>query len=190
MRRKRTIYFNDARHYYLFVFEPPMKLEDAWMPVDECAGTAVDTFIYGVERGDGLFYPSKVGMRFGEDIQPFTSSAHYRVWHNMQSLMDRGLDPLQVLIDRAHDKGMDFIASLRLGSYGRMGDTHSTRTGGRGFVHQEVRDHVLEVLKELAVDYDTQGVELDFAAPPGGSPFCLRGCFTSLRLVLKWRYEP
>ena len=174
MRRRRTIYFNDARHYYLFVFEPPMKLEDAWRPVDECAGTAVDTFIYGVERGDGLFYPSRVGMRFGEDIQPFESSAYWRVWHNMQSLMDRGFDPLGVLVDRAHDKGMDFFASLRLGSYGRMEDAHSTRTGGRGFVHQEVRDHVLEVLEELATEYDTQGVELDFAAPPGGSPFCLR----------------
>ena len=29
MRRRRTIYFNDARHYYLFVFQPPMTLEDA-----------------------------------------------------------------------------------------------------------------------------------------------------------------
>ena len=65
MRRRRTIYFNDARHYYLFVFEPPMKLEDAWRPVDEAAGTAVDTFVYGVNRGDGCFWPTKAGVRFG-----------------------------------------------------------------------------------------------------------------------------
>ena len=26
MRQQRTIYFNDARHYYLFAFEPPMAL--------------------------------------------------------------------------------------------------------------------------------------------------------------------
>ena len=83
MRRRRTIYFNDARHYYLFVFEPPMTLEEAWRPIDEAAGTAVDTFAYGVERGDGLFYPSKVGMRFGEDIQPFRFAGYWRVWHNM-----------------------------------------------------------------------------------------------------------
>ena len=55
MRKHRTIYFNDARHYYLFVFEPPMRLKDAWVPIDEVAGTAVDTFSYGVSRGDGLF---------------------------------------------------------------------------------------------------------------------------------------
>ena len=75
MRKQRTIYFNDARHYYLFVFEPPMDLEDARRPIDEVAGTSVDTFSYGVERGDGLFYPSKASMRFGEDIRPFEQAA-------------------------------------------------------------------------------------------------------------------
>ena len=174
MRRRRTIYFNDARHSYLFVFEPPITLEDAWRPIDEAAGTAVDTFAYGVERGDGLFYPSKVGMRFkyGEHLTEFRQAAYWRLWHNMQSLIDRGLDPLTVLIDRAHEKGMDFIASLRLGSYGNMDPAHGTRSGGRGFMHSEVRDHVHAVLEELATDYATEGVELDFAAPPGGAPFC------------------
>ena len=37
-RQPRTLYFNDARHYYLFAFEPPMRLEDAWRPIDEVAG--------------------------------------------------------------------------------------------------------------------------------------------------------
>ena len=120
MRQQRTIYFNDARHYYLFAFEPPMALEDAWVPIDEVAGTGVDTFAYGVERGDGLFYPSRVGMMFGADIQPFEQAAYWRTWHNMQSLIERGLDPLTVLIDRAHDHNMDFWASLRMASYGNM----------------------------------------------------------------------
>lgn len=173
-RRRRTIYFNDARHYYLFVFEPPMTLEDARRPVDEVAGTAIDTFIYGVERGDGLFYPSKVGMRFGADKQPFTFSAYWRVWHNMQSLMDRGLDPLAVLIDRAHEKGMEFFASLRMASYGGMDPRFKVPAGGRGLAHQEVRDHQFAVLKELACDYQLEGVELDFAAAPGGMPLFLR----------------
>jgi hypothetical protein len=37
-RQPRTLYFNDARHYSLFAFEPPMRLEDAWRPIDEVAG--------------------------------------------------------------------------------------------------------------------------------------------------------
>ena len=173
-RRQRTIYFNDARHYYLYVFEPPMTLQDAWRPVDEVAGTAVDTFTYGVERGDGLFYPSKVGMRFGQDMRPFTSTFYWRVWENMQSLIDRGLDPLKVLIDRAHDKGMEFFASLRMSAYGGMDPRLKVPEGGRGLAHEEVRDHQFAVLKELATEYEVEGLELDFAAAPAGMPPSLR----------------
>ena len=34
MRRRRTMYLDDARHYYLYVFEPPMTMEEAWLPVE------------------------------------------------------------------------------------------------------------------------------------------------------------
>jgi hypothetical protein len=169
MKRQRTIYFNDARHYYLFVFEPPMALEDAWAPIDECAGTAVDTFIYGVARADGLFYPSKVGLRFRDDTRKFESAPYYRVWNNMQSLMDRGLDPLTVLIDRAHEKNMDFFASLRIGPQGSTDPKLDSRDGGPGFLDEDLREHNFLLLQELAVDYPSDGIELDLAAPPAGS---------------------
>lgn len=167
MRKNRIIYMNDARHYYLFVFEPPMTMEDAWTPIDEVAGTAVDTFCYGVERGDGLFYPSRVGMRFGADMQPFTMAAYWRTWQNMQSLIDRGLDPLQVLIDRAHEKNMDFIANLRMPHHGGQNPAHRLENGGRALGHKEIRDHQFAVLEELGSEYPTDGLELDFAFPGG-----------------------
>jgi len=169
MRKKRIIYYNDARHYYLFVFEPPMRLQDAWVPVDEVAGTAVNTFLYGVARGDGLFYPSKVGGRFGADREEFELSAYWRVWNNMQSLIDRDLDPLTVLVDRAHDKGMDFIASLRMAEYESMDAAHRRDNGGGVLAHEEVRDHHYRVLEELTADYEVDAVEMDLAMP-GGSP--------------------
>ena len=174
MRHRRTIYFNDARHYYLFVYEPPLRLEDAWAPVDEVAGTAVDTFVYGVSRGDGLFYPSQVGLRFGEDKRPFVDPYYWRVWHNMQSLLDRGLDPLQILVGRAHQQGMEFFASVRMGGWEGLDPQYTLAQGGRGFVHPEVRAHQLAVLEELLTHYEVEGVELDFAAAPGGSAFWLR----------------
>jgi hypothetical protein len=173
MRKKRIFYVSDARHYYLFVFEPPMNIRDAWQAVDEAAGTNVNTFVYMVERGDGLFYPSKVGKRFGSNMKPFDSVAYYRVWHNMQSLIDRGLDPLTVLIDRAHEKGMEFIASLRTTGYLGMDEKHRVPEG-RGLLHQEVRDHQFAVLSELANDYETDGIELDLSLAPGGGPFPVR----------------
>lgn len=35
MRLQRTVYLNDSRHLYLYLFEPQMQLEDAWQPADE-----------------------------------------------------------------------------------------------------------------------------------------------------------
>lgn len=174
MRRQRTIYYNDARHYYLFVFEPPMTLEDARRPVDEVAGTAVDTFIYGVARNDGMFYDTKVGKRFGVDARPFVQNNHWRTWANMQSLIDRGLDPLDVLIDRAHDKGMEFFASLRMSSYGATYPELSVAQGGRGLAEESARAHVFAVLEELATQHDVEGLELDFSAAPSGMDYWLR----------------
>ena len=180
MRRSRTIYFNDARHYYLFAFEPPMHLQDAWRPVDEVAGTAVDTFIYGVARGDGLFYPTRKGKRFGQGVDEFDMGAYWRVWGSMQSLIDRGLDPLTVLVDRAHDKGMDFFASFRMGSYEAANPEGSNRAGepgfgdpsqgGRGFANPGVREAQFSVLEELATCYPVEGLELDYSAYFGTAP--------------------
>jgi len=173
-RKQRTLYYNDARHYYLYVFEPPIKLKEARWPIDELVGTTIDTFVYGVERGDGLFYPSKTGMLFGADKRPFTQSPYWRAWENMQSLIARGLDPLQVLIDHAHEKEMDFFASVRMGSYGGMNPQFKIESGGRAMAHQEVRDHQFVIFEELSHQYNVEGVELDFAATPGGMAPYLR----------------
>ena len=174
MRRRRTIYHNDARHYYLWLWDPPMRMRDAWRPIDEVAGTGVDTFSYCVERGDGAFYPTKVGMVFGSDKQPFTNPISWHSWHAMQSLMERGLDPLQVLIDRAHDKGMEFWADLRLGSYGGMDPKLKVDNGGRYFAEDSVRAHLGAIARELVLDYPSDGLELDFAIANGNRPSYLR----------------
>ncbi len=174
MRQRRTIYHNDARHYYLWLYDPPMRLEDAWRPIDDVAGTAVDTFSYCVAREDGLFYDSKVGMRFAADKRPFTNAIYWHYWESVNSLIDQGHDPLKLLIDRAHEKGMDFFADLRLAGYGGMDPAHKLAEGGRGFAHREVREHQFAVLQELATQYPTEGVELDFAAAAVDKPSYFR----------------
>lgn len=174
-KKRRTMYFNDARHFYLYAYEPPMTLADAWRPIDELAGTAINTFIYGIET-NGLFSDTKVGKRFGVDDRPFQSAHSWRAWYNMQSLIDRGLDPLQVLIDRAHERGMEFITSMRMGGGPRdrryrIGVSGPAAGGGgplannHDFAHSEVRDVRFKWLEELA-SYPVEGIELDFAYTP------------------------
>ena len=188
-KQKRVLYCSDARHYYLFAMEPPMSDADAWRCVDDVAATSVDTFVYMVERGDGLFYPSKVGGQFGSDIQPFEQAAYWRAWHNMKSLEARGLDPLTVLVDRAHEKGLDFVASVRLSSYlglkkqqvadGSFALSPDSEVTGPSqlegnLAQKSVRDHVTAVFRELITDYHVDGIEMDWAAAPGGMPAPLR----------------
>ena len=170
VKKRRTMYFNDARHFYLYSFEPPMNMEDAWRPVDELAGTAVNTLIYGVETG-GLFAKTKVADRAFASGRPFTSALAWRAWYNMQALIDRGLDPLQVLVDRAHDRGLDFFTSMRMS--GGPKDPRfliAPPGGGPGggvtdFAHPEVRAARFSWLEELAA-YPVEGIELDFAYVP------------------------
>jgi hypothetical protein len=101
----------------------------------------------------------------------------------MQGLIKQGLDPLTVLVDRAHEKGLDFIASVRMGlanpQPGSGGDdgidlAYKISEGGRGLVHDEIRDYLFAVVEEVATDYSTEGVELDFAAAPAALEWLLR----------------
>ena len=136
-RPQRTIYFNDARHFFLFVFEPPMTIEDAWRPVDEVAGTGVNTLVYGIARADGLFFPTKTGKLFCSHLDDIENSIYWKVRENILSLQERGLDLLQVLADRAHEKRMEFFTSFRMGTYEGVGSPSSDpNVGGRGLAIQ------------------------------------------------------
>jgi hypothetical protein len=60
-----------------------------------------------------------------------------------------------------------------MAGYGKMDPAHNLANGGGGLAHVEVRAHIVEVVRELAVEYETDGIELDFALP-GGAPNILR----------------
>ena len=145
----------------------------------------MNTFSYGVNRGDGLFYPSDIGTAFGGGAeQKFDQVAYWRVAENMRSLLSTGHDPLGVLIDRAHHHGMEFIASLRMGGFDGLLPTQpadeigqstpsgpsqlATSEGGKGLLDPRAQCHQLAILEELVTRYNSDGVELDFACAPGG----------------------
>jgi len=179
-RHQRLLWANDARHYHGFVHEPPISVDAAQTPVTEVAGLGVTTFVFMVARGDGLFYPSRVGHRWPngtvEGTQPpYDLAAYYRLASNLDSLAERGLDPLELLIDAAHKNSMEFIASLRVPAYlGLDSGTVKPQPEDGPMADPLVRDVQLAVLTELALDYDTDGIELDLSCGPGGSSPVLR----------------
>ena len=187
MSKRRLLFYNDARHYHLYCFEPPISLEDARLPVDEIAGTKVDTFVYGFGAGPAMFHLTEVGEVFGSHLKTFKDmlGIHrgtlpaWRAHENIMSLKERGVDLLQLLIERAHEKGLEFYASLR--------QTHSVAPDdvdnyfnwqfkidhpewclkGQGkyafnFAYPEVRAERFALAEETVNRYDVDGFEIDW----------------------------
>ncbi len=183
MSKRRLLYYNDARHYYMYCYDPPMRLEDAWAPVDEVAGTSVDTFVYGLGAGTAMLHNTQAGEVWGQRLRRFDSAWAWRAYENVKSLIDRGLDPLNVLVDRAHDKGMEFFASLRTSHAIDPKDVNNTFNmqfridhpewclKGRGkyafnWIHPEVRAERLALVEETVNRYAVDGFEVDWVFWP------------------------
>ena len=182
-KKRRLLYYNDSRHTYMYSYDPPMTLEEAWSPVDEVAGTAVDTFVYGSGAGPAVMHDSKVGEVWGRRFEKFDSAWSWRAYENVKSLIAAGHDPLNILIDRAHDKGMDFFASLRLNHPMDPADVENpfnwqfrmdhpewclTGSGKHSFnwVYPEVRAERFAYIEEYLTQYDIDGLELEFTFCP------------------------
>ena len=184
MGKRHLLFYNDARHGYMYCYDPPMRLEDARAPIDEVAGTSVDTFVYGFGAGPTMFHNTRVGEIWGQRFGRFKSQGGgavyaWRAYENIKSLIDRGLDPLNVLIDRAHEKGIEFFASLRQSHSidPKEVENHFNwqfridhpewclKGPGRhcfNWVHPEVRAERFALIEETVTRYDVDGFEVDW----------------------------
>ena len=187
MKERRLLFYNDARHSYIYYYDPPFRLVDAWKPVDEVLGTGVDTLVYGFGAGPTMFHDTKVGERWGSHLDAFPMVAGWRAYENIKSLNGRGLDPLNVLIDRAHDKGLEFFGSLRQSHQADPRDKDDVVNWmfnwqfridhpewclkGRGkyafdWSHPEVREERFALIEETVNEYDIDGFEIDWTYWP------------------------
>ena len=187
MKERRLLFYNDARHSYIYYYDPPFRLEDAWKPVDEIVGTGADTLVYGFGAGPTMFHNTNVGERWGDHLETFPLVAGWRAYENLKSLNERGLDPLKVLIDRAHEKGIEFFGSLRQSHSADPAD-QDDEVGwmfnwqfridhpewclkGRGkygfdWTHPEVRAERFALIEETVNEYDIDGFEIDWTFWP------------------------
>ncbi len=187
MKERRLLFYNDARHSYIYYYDPPFRLEDAWKPVDEIVGTGVDTLVYGFGAGPTMFHNTNVGERWGDHLESFPMVAGWRAYENLKSLNERGLDPLKVLIDRAHEKGIEFFGSLRQSHQADPNDREDLvgwmfnwqfridhpewclKGPGRhafDWTHPEVRTERFALIEETVNEYDVDGIEIDWTFWP------------------------
>ena len=194
----RVFMFDDGRHAAsLYQFEPPLDPSDFTLNVDQLADSGVDTLIYfAVLEGGVVMYDSHVAQKWGDNVVKWTHTVWYRAGRNIQQLVADGHDPLKLLCDRCHEKGLWFIPSNPVtlsggdratdGGLGRksdfvydhprfqVGEEEDSRASDVSptrfsFLHPEAREERFRVSEELLACYETDGIELnmtDFV------PFC------------------
>jgi len=104
---------------------PPMRVEQVQAYVDEVAETQVTTLFVCPQIGMVTNYPSKVGDMLGTNVSPAEAQQvkkrataprafRERAAANLRGLLNGGQDPLQLIIDRAQDKGLEVFITFRL----------------------------------------------------------------------------
>ena len=187
MSNRRLIFYDDARHYHYYVYEPPMSMREATATIDAVAGTGVDTFVWGFGVGPTVFHDSRHADVFAAHLDVIPDVASWRAYENTMSLINRGYDPLDVMIDRAHEAGMDFIGSLRLTHSSNpadvnnahnwqfkidhpewvlKGDDSPNRKNAFNWIYPEVRAERFAIAEETLTRYDVDGLELDLTFDP------------------------
>ena len=163
-------------------------------------GTPVTTISWSILAGDAPSYDSRIQRIYG-DGQQLDRPGYMKTYAaNLKALVDAGTCPLKIVVDFAHEHGMEAFASVRMndvhdsfveGHLSRWKLDHreflvSTRglqtaiaepafPGSRvanlystalDFTHQVVRDRKFEIIEEVCLRYDLDGVELDFIRHP------------------------
>ena len=68
MSERRLIFYSDGRHTHIYAYDPPLRVEDAVAPIDDVAGSGVDTFVYGFGAGPTMYHNTKVGETWAEHL--------------------------------------------------------------------------------------------------------------------------
>ncbi len=143
-------------------------------------GTAVDCVFWNGSAGSTAFYPSEVLEFKGEAAGGRCEGVmQWRSIANARAMIQRGEDSNQAAIDGAREKGLEVFFSFR------MNDQHQDPTDmprlkrdhpelllgdqvpawfatSWDYSHARVRQHRLDMVCELAENYDFDGIELDW----------------------------
>ena len=161
----------------------------------QVAGKQVDALFWcGLQNPAGAAqYNTKVGEVRGSRFARFETTSEWTFAATLRGVISQGHDPLALICDRCHELGTDAWLSFRFNdahhAYSgvavgnsktsqlyidrpdlRIGPDHGWK---RGYAERqwdysklEVRDNVYSLLREAYMDYDVDGVELDFMRHP------------------------
>ena len=190
MPKPRMMFYHDGRHPLIYMYEPPMHKEEYEAAVDELVGTPIEALMFCMGDGRTVLHDTKVGELWGHNMDKWPHVIFRRAHQNAKHLIEEGNDPLRVICDRAHAKGMLLYPTLLVqqasgergvdtrGSnfrfdnkhleIGAAGDLDSTVPGidGLDFKRKEVRDERFALIEETLTRYPVDGFELQLNYRP------------------------
>ena len=190
MPKPRMMFYHDGRHPLIYMYEPPMQKEEYEQGVDELAGTPIEAVMFCMGDGRTVLHDTKVGELWGRNVEKWPHVIFRRAHQNAVALIESGNDPLRVISERAHEKGMLIYPTLLMqqGSGVRGRDTRGSNfrfdrpyleIGAKGdlgpdyprlhladFKHEELRAERLALIEETLNNYPVDGFELQLNYQP------------------------
>lgn len=194
-----VMFYTDGRHSSVYLYEPPMGVRQYVEPIDELVDLGIDTIAYAVGDCSVLLYATKVGERWGHNVDLTDHDIWWRAAHNARLMIESGSDPLMLVCEHAQRRGFQFLPALLLNMIHtphdrvtncRVADFTTEHPEWRvgeepdypaaqydnphrlSFAHPEVRQDRLAVIAELVGDYPSDGIELNMR---DSAPFIGRG---------------
>lgn len=190
MSHPQLMFYHDGRHPLIYMYEPPIQREEYEAAVDELVGTPVDALMFCLGDGRTVLHDTSVGELWGHNVEKWPHLVFHRAHRNAKHLIEQGLDPLRIVCDRAHEKGMRIYPTLLVqqGRGSREQDVRcsdfrfeNTRLeiGARGdvdpgfpgytcldFKHEAVREERFALVYETLHKYEVDGFELQLNYVP------------------------
>ncbi len=188
--RPKLMFYHDGRHPLIYMYEPPIQKEEYEASVDELAGTNIDAIMFCLGDGRTVLHETKVGELWGHNVEGWPHPIFRRAHQNAKHLIETGCDPLRIVSNRAHQKGLAFYPTLlvqqergpresdvRCSDF-RFDNTHleigakpgiekeSTAFTCLDFMHEDVRRERLSLIQETLSNYDVDGFELQMNYTP------------------------
>ena len=181
MAKPRILFENDSRHTLIYMFEPPIQPDQQTSAIDELLGTPVEALVYNLGYGSAFLHGTDVGERWGPEADStaifreghqWNHLVFQRAYRNAKKLIDEGNDPLDLICDHAHAKGMLVYPSLQIPiplhakedqalTIGAAGAVADEIANSADFSHPEVRDRRLALIEETVTQYAVDGFELN-----------------------------
>jgi len=164
VNKPRRVFYNDDGDGVLLSYKGTLRPEMATDSVDVLLGTPITTLVLCVSCSDTVTFPSEiVSMYAWRDTPSRRSSASF--WHTYQffnQVREQGWDIPKMILERAEEKGLEFIPSMRMNDAHYGIGVHPTENPNTGEFWMEHQDLIIEPEGSWPEYYQRRGHLLDF----------------------------